>query len=90
MIPRRYFQKDLRTLMDIVLYDRRTFSLDEFIGALIVAALDLNQGNRVQTARQLRIPIKAFREKLKVIEGLGYEIPPNICRRVKSQCRKGA
>jgi len=81
MIPRRYFPKDLRALMDIILHDRKAFSLDEFIGALIVSALDLNHGNRVQTARQLRIPIKAFRAKLKVIEGLGYEIPSNRNRR---------
>jgi DNA-binding NtrC family response regulator len=75
MIPNRKLSKDLKFLMELLLVNPKSFSYDEFISALIVATLELNNGNRIHTANQLKMNIKTLREKLKMIEGLGYDVP---------------
>jgi hypothetical protein len=84
MIPKRKIPKDLTTLMDIILHDRKAYSIDDYVAAIIIATLNLNGGNRSQTSRQLKIPIKTLRFKLKMIEGLGYEVPESAWGRRKN------
>jgi transcriptional regulator with AAA-type ATPase domain len=83
MIPKRTFPKDLKCLIDIVLFDRKQISFDEFSAAIIAAVLELNQGNRSHTALHLKIPIKTLRNKIKWIEGLGYEVSESAWGRKK-------
>jgi len=75
MIPQRSLPKDLKILMQTLLADPKEFSLDDFISSVIVAVLELHQGNRIHTARQLKMNLRTLRKKLNMIEALGYEVP---------------
>jgi transcriptional regulator with AAA-type ATPase domain len=81
MIPKRTFPKDLKILLNIVLHNKREITLNDFTACVIVSALEFNRGNRVHTARQLKVPIKTLRGKIKWIEALGYEAPKSECGR---------
>jgi len=85
MIPKRTFPKDLKILMDIVLHDKKAFTLNEFIAGIIVSVLEFNRGNRVHTSRQLKVPLRTLREKIKWIEALGYEVPESEWGRRKKE-----
>lgn len=49
--------------------------LDTFIAALIITTLKSLRGNRLHTARALRIPLRSLRHKIRCIEALGYDVP---------------
>lgn len=73
MIPKKYLDSDL---VDSLKTIKSGISLHDFISAVILTILERNNGNRTKTSKELRIPLKTFRNKLKVIESLGYEVMP--------------
>lgn len=73
MIPKKYLDSDL---VDSLKTIKSGISLQDFISAVILTILERNNGNRTKTSKELRIPLKTFRNKLKVIESLGYEVMP--------------
>lgn len=74
-IPSRHFDTDfVETLKQFV--DKTPITFEEFMAMLITSVLEMRDGNRTQTARELRIPLRTFRNKLKVIESLGYDVMP--------------
>ena len=71
MIPRKYLDSDLVDSLKTV---RSGITLQDFVAAVILTILERNNGNRTKTSKELRIPLRTFRNKLKVIESLGYEV----------------
>lgn len=83
MINKKELPKKLKSLMTMLFIDGSRFSYDDYLSAIIIAVLELHDGNRVHAARTLKIPIRTFRIRLRLIESLGYEVPP-----AKTGCRK--
>jgi len=79
-IPQRQLNPDLLSALTQV----TGVTLDEFIATIIIATLTRNNGNRTYTALELKIPIRSLRYKMRVIESLGYAVPPP-----KRLCKKG-
>ena len=74
-IPDKQFDdKLMKNLREIARHN--TLSLDEYLALIIMVVLELHNGNRTHTAKELRIPIRTFRLKLKMIESMGYELIP--------------
>jgi len=74
-IPSRHFDPDfLAKLKQFI--DKTSITYEEFIAMLITAVLEMRNGNRTHASRELRIPLRTFRNKLKVIESLGYDVMP--------------
>jgi len=76
--------KDLKNLFSDIL-SNSSYTLDDFMAHIILVALEMNNGNRNQTAKQLRIQIKTFRAKLRMIEGMGYFVPPSKLGRSRKE-----
>lgn len=50
----------------------------EILSAFLISVLIRNKGNRTQTSRELKIPLRTFRHRIWLMESLGYEVPvPN-------------
>lgn len=71
-IPQRQLDPDLLS----ALAQAKGIPMDEFIATLIIATLTRNNGNRTHTSRELKIPIRSLRYRIRVIESLGYKVPP--------------
>ena len=70
-IPRQPLNDDLVT----ALTGFTGISLNDYIAAIIIVTLTRLRGNRVQTALELKMPLRSLRHKIKWIEALGYNVP---------------
>jgi hypothetical protein len=50
-------------------------TLQDLICAFIVVVLGRNNGNRTHSAKELKIPLRTLRLKIRVLESLGYYVP---------------
>lgn len=76
-IPSRYFDPDFLEAMKNFIA-KTPIKFEEFMAMLITAVLEMHDGNRTHAAKELNIPLRTFRYKLKVVESLGYDVmPPN-------------
>lgn len=73
-IQKRHFDRKLISSLQQHIKITDT-SLQDLIAAIIVAVLEMRDGNRTHSAQELNIPMRTFRNKLKVIESLGYTVP---------------
>ena len=71
-IPQRQLDPDLLS----ALAQAKGITMDDFIATIIIATLTRNNGNRTHTSRELKIPIRSLRYRMRVIESLGYDVPP--------------
>ena len=71
-IPQRQLNPDLLSALTQV----TGVTLDEFIATIIIATLKRNNGNRTYTSRELKIPLRSLRYRMRVIESMGYDVPP--------------
>lgn len=51
-------------------------SLQDLVAAFILLTLERHSGNRTRTCKELKVPIRTFRNKIRTIEALGYEVTP--------------
>jgi len=75
VIPSRRFDPDLiATLRKYIEENPVTFQ--DMMAAVLLAALELRDGNRTHVSQELKMPMRTLRNKLLMIEGLGYEVTP--------------
>jgi DNA-binding NtrC family response regulator len=74
MIPVRQFDPEFLSMLKQYI-DKTPISLTELMAAIIVAMLEHRDGNRTHVAKELKVPLRTLRYKIKVIEALGFEVP---------------
>lgn len=77
MIPKRQFDPEFLSMLKQYI-DKTPITLNELVAAILVAMLEHRNGNRTHVAMELKIPLRTLRQKIKVIEALGYEVPKPV------------
>jgi len=74
VIPRKQLNQDLVSRLTGV----SGVTFDEIVAGIIISVLTRNKGNRTHTAKELKIPLRSLRHRIRVIESMGYEVPPSL------------
>jgi dethiobiotin synthetase len=75
VIPSRQFDPALiTTLKKYIEVNPVTFQ--DMMAAVLIAALELRDSNRTHVSQELKIPMRTLRNKLLMVESLGYTVPP--------------
>jgi len=73
MIPKRQLDPDVLSALKQI---KPGSSLQDILAAFILTVLERHHGNRTRTSRELKIPLRTFRHRLRQIESLGYDVIP--------------
>lgn len=47
----------------------------ELVSAFLLMVLERNDGNRTETSKELKIPLRTLRNRIWQLESLGYDVP---------------
>jgi len=72
-IPQRQFDPTLVFVAKAILQNK--LPMQDIVALILLSALDMYGGNRTRAAKELKIPLRTFREHLHVVAGLGYPVP---------------
>lgn len=73
MIPVRHIDLEVESVLRQLPIG---ISLQDLLAAIIILTLERHSGNRTRSSRELKIPLRTFRNKIHTIEALGYEVTP--------------